>query len=357
AHQPLYALDFRCAGMHPSVYVYIPQVAKTAAVFQKFLGETGFTVLYLGLFAAALAVLVAVPLWLAPSSWRDKLPFAVFIGGSAVMWGNIAVILHAMILASALALETAPWLFVAAVAVAGAVKPVFLTYLAVILLADLPLTRRLTLCLGGLAAGLMPTLIFVLSDPVTARQWSQVLSHFVYEVTPGAGFYGWLAMAGMRADGFVAQLAYLVFAGALMLAAIAVAAQLRMSGRDRLWLGFSVAALLIPRVMSQDVFLLGPGLVVTARRAADMARSRSAPSEPWARGLLRHGPHIVWGLCFMAFIISFIQHGRYSTPLALLGFCLYLIGLGAAVSRERIARTFSALQSLSIAVADPETRN
>ena len=338
AHLPMYDLKLACPGMHASVFVYIPAVANTFAALEHLLSEPLVCALYALLFIASLAALFLVPLRLAPGAWRDKLPFAVFIGSATVTWGNVAVLLHAGILGAALLLETAPWLFVLAVAAAAAVKPVFLTYLVVLLLADMPLMKRLSLMFAGAAAGLAPTIVFVMTDPGTAYQWARVLTHFVYEVTPGSGFYGWLAMVGIRGDNLVSQVMFLTYAGALTLSALYIAYRLKLEPKDRLWLGLAVAGLLIPRIMSQDVFLLAPGLVVVANRAAELAASRTAPEGKVVRALLRYGPNILWGLCLATLVFSLVEHSRFSMPAGLFGFSLYLIGLGAALATEWLTR-------------------
>jgi hypothetical protein len=341
AHQPFYDLNMACPGMHASVFVYIPVVAHVTAWFEGLLSEPGFFVLYAALFVASLAALIVVPLKWAPGTLRQKLPFAVFIGSAAVTWGNVAVLLHGAILGAALLLETTPWVFIAAVAIAAAVKPIFLTYLAVILLARMSWVKRLTLTAVGVAAGLAPTIVFTLTDPGTAYQWAHLLSHFVYDVTPGSGFYGWLAFFGARANTPAAQVAYLIYAGALMLSAFAAVYRLKLDDRERLWLGLCIAGLLIPRIMSQDVFLLAPGLVVVAQRGVALAGATPVGLFGKARHfLLSQGPHIVFGLCALALIFGPIGHSHYSNPLALLGLSLYLIGLGLTLARgEQLADT------------------
>ena len=334
AHQPMYDVHLACPGMHASAFVYIPAVANVFAALEHALSEPVVCALYAILFAASIAALMLVPLRLAPGSWRDKLPFFVFIGQATVTWGNVAVLLHAAILGAALLLETAPWVFVAVVACAAAVKPVFLTYLAVLLLADMPWLKRFAMMFIGAVAGLAPTFVFVMTDPGTAYQWAQVLTHFVYDVTPGSGFYGWLGFLGVRGDTLLAQATFLIYAGALALSALHIAYRLKLNGRERLWLGLAVAALLIPRIMSQDVFLLAPGLVVVARRAAELAASRDAPAGKTARRLLQYGPNILWGLCAVALLVGWIGRDRPCDSLALLGLSLYLICLGAALARE-----------------------
>ncbi len=332
AHQPFYDLYMNCPGMHASVFVYIPAVAHVTAWFERVLSEPGLFYLYAGLFVVSVLALVMVPLKWAPGKLSDKLPFAVFLGSAAVTWGNIAVLMHAAVLGAALLFETAPWLFVAVVALVASVKPVFLTYLAVVLLARMSWTRRLLLTGAGVVAGLAPTVVFTLTDPGTAYQWAHLLKHFVYDVTPGSGFYGWIGFFGLRGDTPVAEAAYLIYAGAMMLSALAAADRLKLDGRERLWLGLSVAGLLIPRIMSQDVFLLAPGLVMIAQRAVAVAGAEPVtPLEKVRDFLLRQGPYIVFSFCVLALAFGFIQHSRYSNPLALLGLSLYLIGLGVAL--------------------------
>ena len=363
SHQSFYDLYLSCPGMHASVFVYIPVVAHVTAWFEGLLSEPGFLILYAALFVASLAALIVVPLRWAPGNWREKLPFAVFIGSATVTWGNIAVLMHGAILGAALLLETSPWLFVAAVAIAAAIKPIFLTYLAVIVLARMSWMKRITLAATGVVAGLAPTVIFMLTDPGTAFQWAHLLSHFVYDVTPGSGFYGWLGFFGARADNPLAQVAYLAYAGVLMLSALAAVHRLKLDDRERLWLGLCVACLLIPRIMSQDVFLLAPGLVVVAQRGVALA----GPMPATVGGRLRHvllsqGPHIVFGLCALALVFGPIGHSRYSDPMALLGLSLYLIGLGVAlVTDERTSENAETVRrkpwrALSVRAVNSETQ-
>ena len=346
---PLYSLNLKCAGMHASSFVYIPGVAQTAAFLEALLTERGFFWLYLTLFTASLCALI----WLSFFSrqtfgnWRERFPFMVLLSGSAVMWGNVAVILHAGLLACALLIETLPWLFVAVVAIAAWVKPVFLTYLIVVLIADRPVRQRLALCATGLVAGLLPTVVFATIGGEQSQDWFQLLSHFVYEETPGSGFFGWLALLGISSDSMAVQIAYLAFAGLLALSGVSLAEGLRMSGRERLWLGLSLAALLIPRIMSQDVFLLAPGLVAATQKSAALL----------ARQGFRSGRKLLQSLCCLALFGSLSNLADITTPLALLGFSLFFLYLGQAVLKERrirlLAPVLARLRSLPAKSAPP----
>ena len=329
AHQPVYDFGLHCGGMHASVYVYIPAVAQFAAFCQKLLGGGGFFLLYLALFAASVGGLIFVPLLskAAPGTWRDKLPFTVFLSGSAVMWGNIAVILHAGVMMAALVLDSAPWLFVAAVVVAAWVKPVFLTYLIVVLIADRPLLQRAAMALTGVMAGLLPTFVYATIGGDEAHAWLTVLSHFVYVQTPGYGVLGWLAAAGVHGDGLLAKVVYLVFALALGVSGLILAEGLRLDARDRLWLGLALAALMIPRIMSQDLFLLGPGLWRLARSASRLDGR-----------LAKQAPPLMLIVCSVALLGGLTNLGEWLTPLALMGLSLLVMGLAAVTLRQRMPR-------------------
>jgi hypothetical protein len=339
--EPIYALNLQCSGMRAASFVYIPGVAQVAAYFERLLTEPGFLALYLVLYLTAAATLIFVPLLRekTPGHWRDKLPFAVFLSSSAFMLGNIAVILHGIVLAGALAIEISPWLFVAGVVVTAWVKPTFLTYLMVILLLNLPIQRRILLISAGICAGLLPMGYFILTGGDLAQQWYALLSHYVYDVTPGVGFFGWLGLVGINSGNTAAKLAYLVFAGLITLSGLTLAKALKLNGRERVWLGLSLAVLLIPRIMAEDICLIGPGLLLIANRSALIA-NRTDP-------ILRNAPGIILSLCVVALAGALTGLADYSEPVVLLGFSLFILWLGARLSgaplRHLLARFSAAL--------------
>ena len=312
--QPIYDLNLACPGMHAASFVYLPGVAQAAGALQSLFSLSGFFLLYLGLYLIATAALVLAPLRLAPvSDARAQIPFLSFLSGSAFMGGNIAVLLHGGVLLAALAwLESAPWLLIAVIVLAAWVKPVFLTYLALVLLTDLPWRKRLGMMVCGVAAGLAPCLIFTLNGGDLAQQWMSLLSHFVYDETPGRAWFGWLQLAGFEPASLAAKIGYILYAGALTGAGLALARMLELTRRERLWLGFSLAVLLIPRLMSEDVFLLGPGLLIVASRAT-------------AAGVTPRGDAVILALCCLCLGGGLSEMADVTTPLALLGFALYLL--------------------------------
>lgn len=327
---PIYALDLQCHGMRAASFVYIPGVAQVAAFFERYLTEPGFLALYLVLYLTAAALLIYVPLFApqTPSNWRDKLPFAVFLSSSAFMLGNIAVILHGIVLLGALAIEISPWLFIAAIAVAAWVKPTFLTYLVVILLLDMPLVRRIGLMAVGVIIGLLPLGQFILTGGELTSQWYALLSHYVYNITPGVGFFGWLDLIGLNPAHTGAKLAYLVYAGLITLSGLVLARSLQLYRHERIWLGLSLAVLLIPRIMSEDICLIGPGLWILADKSARLA-SR-------AQVVLRNGRGIVLALCVVALAGALTGLADYSEPVALFGLSLYVLWLGQHMVRTRL---------------------
>jgi hypothetical protein len=337
---PIYALDLQCHGMRAASFVYIPGVAQVAAFFERFLTEPGFLVLYLVFYLAAAAALIYVPFFArqTPGTWRDKLPFAVFLSSSAFMLGNIAVILHGIVLLSALAIEISPWLFVAGVAVAAWVKPTFLTYLLVIVLLDTPLVRRIGLMAAGICLGLLPLGHFILTGGALTSQWYALLSHYVYNVTPGVGFFGWLSLTGMDPAHIGAKLAYLVFAGLIALSGLALAEGLQLNRRERMWLGLSLAVLLIPRIMSEDICLIGPGLLILADKSAQLA-SR-------AQVICRNGRGIVLALCIVALAGALTGLADYSEPVVLFGLSLYVFWLGQHMVSTRLPHILSSFAAV-----------
>lgn len=263
----LYDPAVACADPTAAAFVYLPWVARLVALLQTGLGEGFLKALYIALFLVAAGVLVWAPQGLAdtPGAPRARARFLGFLTGSAFTAGNVAVLLHGAVAAAALVFSRASWLFVAVVGVAGAVKPVFLTYLAVVVLARRSFAWRAQRVVVGAAIGLAPVLLFAVQGGAEAEAWRKLLSHFVYTVTPGEGLFGWLALVGVRAEGLSGALAALAWAGVVTLCGLALAARGRLYDPERLWLGLACATLANPRLMSEDLFLLGPGLLVAAQ--------------------------------------------------------------------------------------------
>ncbi|MFT3998258.1 MAG: hypothetical protein QM667_12705 [Asticcacaulis sp.] len=341
----LYDMNLTCPNMEgtTAVYVYLPVVAEAFAGVIRLIGQDGMIWLYGALYILSLIVLLGGTYLYPPlralgrsgggglhPTLIDKIPFAAFLTGSAVVWGNIAVLCHAAVLASALVAKRFPWLFAAVVALCGVIKPVFLTYLLVLLFLDIPLWKRLGWAVLAAVAGVLPTLLFAAEGSALSESWRATLSAFVYTTTPGESFYGWLGLIGLRGDSALANIGWLVFAGLMTLSGLCIAEGLKLDTRARIWLGLSLGTLCIPRLMSQDVFLIGVGLVYIAL----YARNLSATSKPLIV-LKDRGRTLLTPICVFALIGGAAELGDYTTRMATLALSLYALALGAMTLVQR----------------------
>ncbi|WAC49044.1 hypothetical protein OVA03_03765 [Asticcacaulis sp. SL142] len=327
--QPIYDFQLACEGMRPAVFVYLPFIADTAAFLARIFGQTGLQTIYAVIYIFSLLALT----WLiylrkaTPAILIQKIPFAAFLTGSAVVWGNIAVLCHAAVGFSALLVASSfwwgPWIFVAIVAACGSVKPVFLTYLAVVLFMQGPILKRLILFGSGTVLGLLPTVLFALDGSALSQQWRDTLSYFVYQLTPGESYYGWLSLFGLSANGALAGIGFLMFAGLMTLAGLAIAEGLKLSATERVWLGLSLGALMIPRLMSQDVFLIGIGLVIIAVNSRSLNTVNKLVDWIKDRGLT-----LLTFICVFILIGNAVELGDYATKIGTLLLCMYVLLIG-----------------------------
>ncbi|UDF04625.1 hypothetical protein [Asticcacaulis sp. AND118] len=378
----LYDLNLKCDGLEgtTAVYVYLPVVAEAFASVIRVIGQDGLIWVYGAIYIVSLAGLLGVT-YLSPAlqsggggaqrrrgltkgdapsvfdasgiestspavageekpqpTLLEKIPFAAFLTGSAVVWGNIAVLCHAAVLASALLAKRFPWLFAAVVALCGVIKPVFLTYLLVLLFLDIPLWKRLGWSAAAAAAGLLPTLLFAAEGSALSESWRATLAGFVYTTTPGESFYGWLGLLGLRADSLAANLGWLVFAGLIAVSGLALAEGLKLDTRARIWLGLSLGVLTIPRLMSQDVFLIGVGLAYVALYSPAL----TAASKPLAF-LKDRGRTILTVICVVCLIGGAAELGDYTTRIATLLLSLYVLAIGGLTVVQRRQAILTAL--------------
>jgi hypothetical protein len=229
------------------------------------------------------------------------------------------VIAHGAIAAAALVLEAQPWALIVAIAVAATIKPVFLTYLAIPLLAPGRFWRRVFRCGVGVVLGLLPTVLFMVFGGASFFEWQALLHHFVLDTTPGVGFLGWLSFANLNDLGL--GMAWAAFAALLVGASLIIAEKGDVSRRGRIWLGLTVATLLNPRLMSEDLFLLGPGLVV----AAEALGAAAGPIT--TRGL--NG--FYGAVCCLTALLT-LAGGRLGQQLAIAAFVIALLVIGGVLS-------------------------
>jgi hypothetical protein len=321
--QNLYDAGAACPGA--ARFVYSPWVAQAGAAILRGLGTTGFGALYLSLFALSLAYLIWLALFAraAPGPTSARAPFLGFSGFSLVANGNIAVMLHAGVALTAQAFARRPKLFLAAVIAAAWVKPVFLTYLAVVALAQRPIAWRIRAICVCVVAGLLPTAIFVLAAPHQAQLWRGLVDHFVSQVTPGQGLFGWMTSLGVPTGGLAGAVCAVAWLGLITAAGAAIATAADLDQRDRIWLGLACGVLANPRLMGEDLLLVGPGAYVALSAAEAWSPLFQARARPFAIGM-----------CLLAMLSHLVGFNPTGARLATFGIAMLLLAVaGLAVGR------------------------
>ncbi|MDX2275997.1 MAG: hypothetical protein NW206_11165 [Hyphomonadaceae bacterium] len=334
ARQPFFGAESLCTDFRAAPFVYPGWVARAAAPLVEALGVTGADLAYAALLAPAMAFLF----WLGflralpNADWRDRMPVLALITGSAAACGNISYPLHALIALAALTLPRGRLFFIAAVAAACAVKPFFATFLVLLLLEQRPLWRRLLdgAWSGALCIGVAAFAIY--ADPEYAA-WSATVNATVLEqLEQSVGFFGWWRFFGAPAAPIPMFAAYALYAAALILAALAIAKHL--DWRARLAFGLGLAALLNPRLMDYDLFLLAPAPVLAA--AALRAHWPAASA-------------LLWGGVFFTCVGALVLNAADQVPLGLhLGtLLLALIVLCAGIGAMRPRASTSSPEGLT----------
>ncbi|OXE36816.1 MAG: hypothetical protein CGW95_05360, partial [Phenylobacterium zucineum] len=90
-----------------------------------------------------------------------------------------------------------------------------------------------------------------------------------------------------------------------------------LDGLGRAWLGIVAATLLHPRLMSQDLLMLGPGMIAVTAAGAAIA--------PGMGTLLRR---LTMGICVLVLILT-VAGGRLGQTAAVIGFSGLFLWIGA----------------------------
>ncbi|MES1199211.1 MAG: hypothetical protein ABUS48_04440 [Pseudomonadota bacterium] len=258
----LYDQAQTCTDIQALSYIYPPYLAQALAWPVRVLGQERLLWIYAGFYALAVLALFWLVLFArngvmgAKRSW-----FAGLLSGSSIYWGNVAVVAHALIGVSAFALRKHPIALIVAIALASAVKPVFLIFVVVFGLMPWPLWRRLVYLIAAIALGAAPTIYFVTTGGALAEEWRRVVVWAVYTDKLGDGFFGWLDLLRLAPATSAANIAYVGYAGIMSLAALLVAEGLKLDLERRVLLGLSLGVLIIPRLMPYDFWLVGPGVL------------------------------------------------------------------------------------------------
>ena len=267
--QSPYSLNPVCEGLRPAPFVYAPQVGAVFAPLVNGLGFAGARWVYLIPLLPALCVLV----WFALGKVLPKAPFWLrlmtfaAINGSVFACGNIGLVLHAIVIAAALNLNRTRIPFVAAVILGALVKPVFLTYLIVLLMQDRPMGLRLRDFTISAALGLGAVAWLMLDAGPFGAAWHAVLNAIVIQQQPGIGLFSYTSLIGFPAASPVALILYLPFAAVIAISGLVVAEWSGFDAGERVVLGLGVAQLLNPRLMDYDLFVLTPAVVLIVMQA------------------------------------------------------------------------------------------
>ncbi|MDX2277810.1 MAG: hypothetical protein NW206_20350 [Hyphomonadaceae bacterium] len=317
----IYNRELDCPNVHEVVYVYHPAIAQVFSYPLSVLGQQGMFWAYAALFALSVTALIWLMIGRGAKKTRKRSSrFAAFMTGSAIYWGNIAVIFHALIGVVAVGLRKRPSLLVLAIALAALVKPLFLTFAAVFVLAPWPFWRRALYTLAVVVLGAAPSLYFLQYGGELATQWRDLISYFVYVDRPGAAFFGWLDLIGQPIDTPAAAIAYLGFAAIMCVAGLIIVEGLNLDGEARTLLGLSLGIILIPRLMSQDFWLLGPGLATLAVALLDR---HARAGKAFSLALL--------SICVFALLANMADFADLGVPLAVFALALTFIAAAGFV--------------------------
>lgn len=342
---PIYdrALGDACPAVHNVVYVYHPAIAQAFSYPLSVLGHQGLLWAYAALFALSCAALIWLMVGRGDNEVRRRNNrFAAFLTGSAIYWGNIAVLAHALIGVVAVSLRKRPSLLVAAIALAALAKPLFLSFAAVFVLAPWPFWRRALYTLAVIALGAGPSAYFLQYGGELATQWRDLVSYFVYIDRPGAAFFGWLDLLGQPIDTPVAAMAYLGFAALMSVAGLILAEGLELDGEARMLLGLSLGVILIPRLMSQDFWLLGPGLATLAVVLVDRF---GRAGKAFSVALL--------SLCVFVLLANLADFADLGLPIAMFVLALTLVSAaGFVLTQSNFAAILSRLWRGSVTEAE-----
>jgi len=267
--QSPYSLNPMCDGLRPAPFVYAPQVGAFFAPLVDGLGFAGARWVYLIPLVPALLALV----WFALGRTLAKAPFQLrlmtfaAINGSVFACGNIGLVLHALVIAAALNLKRTRWPFVAAVILGALVKPVFLTYLIVLLMEDRPVGPRLRDFAVSAFLGVGAVTWLMLDAGPFGPAWHAVLKAIVIQQQPGIGLFSYTSLIGFPAASPVAQILYLPFAALIAAGGLVLAEWGGFDSDERVVLGIGVAQLLNPRLMDYDLMCLTPAVVLIVMQA------------------------------------------------------------------------------------------
>lgn len=325
-----YSLHPVCGGIRPAPFVYAPQVAAFFAPLVNQFGLMGARWIYLVVLVPATLLLI----WYALLKLMPKAPFVLrlmsfaAINGSAFACGNIGIPLHALVLAGALALPRTRLPFIAAVILGALVKPVFLTYLVVLVYQDKPLIDRLRATVMSAVIGLGAVAWLLYGAGPLSAQWHGILGAIVVQQQPGIGFFSYTSLIGLPGQSIAAQGLFVVFAAVIALSGLVLAEWSGLEPPERIVLGLGIAQLLNPRLMDYDLMVLTPAIVMIVMLARPLGE-RTFAWVSWA----------FFGVLVLAVVLNIAEVNAIKrAPIAVFVYCGLTIFVAARTAQRHEAR-------------------
>lgn len=248
-----------CPGGRPSLYMYLPQLARMLAPIAGGADISGlravFGVLNFAIVGGLIWALFLRPMDSAPRGLRA--PILALTSGTAVASANIAFGCHALVLAAALRRKSA-WPLIAAIVAVSAIKPIYLTYLLVFAYEPERLAVRAGRIAAGVAAAAVVGAVILATGGPELAVWREGLTHVTLGQHLGFSFISWAHSLGLSPTGRAVQVAYVGFAAMICLAGLAIVEARGLSREARTLLALAIAQVLNPRLMIYDVLMLAP---------------------------------------------------------------------------------------------------
>ncbi|MGN6363207.1 hypothetical protein [Asticcacaulis taihuensis] len=269
-----YSLHPVCDGIRPTPYVYAPQVGQFFAPLEQIFGLEGarwaFALVYMPAMLWLFWYAILKPMDKAP--WHFRLMTLAAMVGSVLSCGNIGLLLHALTILGALYISKSRLPFIAIVICGALIKPVFLTYLVVLLLEDRPLIARLRTFLLSATVAVSALLALLLTAGRFSDDWHWALNAVVILEQPGIGFFATTSALGLNTASAVTLIGLGVFITGMGLASLVLAEWGGLTAEERIIFGLGAAQFLNPRLMDYDMFTLAPCMAMVVMMARPLGR-------------------------------------------------------------------------------------
>jgi len=269
-----YSLHPVCDGIRPTPYVYAPQVGQFFAPLEQAFGLEGarwaFALVYMPAMLWLFWYAILKPMDKAP--WHFRLMTLAAMVGSVMSCGNIGLLLHALTILGALYISKSRLPFIAIVICGALIKPVFLTYLVVLLLEDRPLIARLRTFLLSATVAVSALLALLLTAGRFSDDWHWALNAVVILEQPGIGFFATTSALGLNTASAVTLIGLGVFITGMGLASLVLAEWGGLTAEERIIFGLGAAQFLNPRLMDYDMFTLAPCMAMVVMTAKPLGQ-------------------------------------------------------------------------------------